>query len=980
MDKIGYLVYGLMTVLVVVGIIALALLQYRRFLRELKNYERGLKMVHLHIHLPPSSTDIESTGSSRDQRDLTDEILSQAQVMYSIIASTAYSGFKIRLFGQRHLSFEIVAKDGLIYYYAVVPMALVDVIKQSISTAYPSSRIEETDGQNIFQSGSDYGSVCGGEFTLRKESAYPILTYQESKQDVSRSLLNALSASKTGDGVVVQILIRPADEHWIDAALNIAKDMKEGKKKPSVASRLNPVNLLEVLWKPPQSGDVGDEAKKAVNVNQAAIDAIENKTRYPGFETLVRIIASSDTAARSQSILHNVIASFALLNATNLNGFKYNQSKNIDELVTAYIMRFFPQSVNNTVLNSVELATLFHLPSQKDIPTSQIKRQSTKQVDGPTDLVDEGLLLGYNEFRGVKKPIRLSAKDRLRHTYFIGQTGTGKSGLLENLAYQDIMDGKGFAFVDPHGDSVERLIGMIPRNRVEDVIYFNPSDIDNPIGLNLFEFENEDQKDFLIQECIQMLYGLYDPGHTGIMGPRFETWFRNAALALMADPNGSSFIDVPKMFSDPDFMNYKMQFVKDMTVRDFWLKEMAMMPESAKGEILGWFASKFGAFLSNEMMRNIIGQTKSGFNMREIMDNNKILLINLSKGRTGELNSKLLGMMFVMKFQAAAMSRADMPEHERKEFCLYVDEFQNFATESFESILSEARKYKLNLIVANQFMTQLTETIREAIIGNVGTIIAGRIGITDAQILEKRFLPVFNAEDLTRLPNYQTITTVMINNTPSSPFSMNLLPPVGDSNDAVRDAIKRLSATRFGQSRAMVDSEIAKRLSAGTTNNDVARPGLNAGEVSGVGGTPMPQDKNRVMRGAPMAKQMGSVDSQSDFLDGWLKKRQQMRAVNSQNGKQPATPNDMLSNPKFFKDNINSLDQLAGVLPQERKPRLEVKTKVTLRGNQLSNSQDLPEQAVSQNIVQGNVGTQKDNVDLRINSGGDQEIDLRIVK
>ena len=940
MEEFLYLIYGLAILTGGAGVIVLVWLQYRKFLQESKNYERGLKMVHLHIHLPPSSTDLESGGSSRDQRDLTDEILSQAQVMYSIIASTVYSGLKARIFGQRHLSFEIVAKDGLIYYYAVVPMSLIDIIKQAISTAYPSARIEEVDGKNIFQESANYDSICGGEFTLRKESAYPILTYQESKQDVSRSLLNALSASKQGDGVAIQILIRPAEEAWVDVAINTTKAIKEGKKNSSKGAGIGykPGELLEVLWKPPQSSEQKDDYKGPDEVDRAVIEAIENKIRYPGFETLVRVVVSSETSSRSQSILQNIIASFALLNSANLNGFKYNQSKDIDGLVTAYIMRFFPQKIKDNILNSVELATLFHLPSQKDIPTSQIKRQATKQVDGPTDLVDDGLLLGYNEFRGVKKPIRLSAKDRLRHTYFIGQTGTGKSGLLENLAYQDIMDGKGFAFVDPHGDSVERLLGMIPRNRVEDVIYFNPSDVENPIGLNLFEFENEDQKDFLIQECIQMLYGLYDPGHTGIMGPRFETWFRNAALALMADPNGSSFIDVPKMFSDPDFMNYKMQFVTDVTVRDFWLKEMAMMPESAKGEILGWFASKFGAFLSNEMMRNIIGQTKSGFNMREIMDNNKILLINLSKGRTGELNSKLLGMMFVMKFQAAAMSRADMPEAERKEFCLYVDEFQNFATESFESILSEARKYKLNLIVANQFMTQLTEKIREAIIGNVGTIIAGRIGITDAQILEKRFLPVFNAEDLTRLPNYQTITTVMIKNTPSSPFSMNLLPPVGDSSEAVRDAIKRLSAARFGQSRAMIDVEIAKRLSVGSQKSNQTMPGLTD------------ESSNSQLTNT------SSVDQEDGFLDGWLKKRRELKNQSEQNQLQTGT------------GEADGIDQSSNTT--KKHPIGEIKTKV-------SHFTDDTSAGTQHQTTEVQTASQVDN-SLKINSGSDQELDLRI--
>lgn len=835
-------------------------------LRRAKDYERGLKMVHLHIHLPPSSTDIESGGGGRDQRDITDEMLSQAQVMYSIISSTVFKGLKASIYGQRHMSFEIVAQDGLIYYYAVVPMALVDVVKQAISTAYPSARTEEVSERNIFNPESNYETTIGGEFSLRKDFAYPISTYQESKQDVSRSLLNALSSAKKGDGIAVQILMRPAGEDWVGNSLTLAKNLQEekisGKKNNSLFYK--PTDLMEVLWKPPQSSEKEFEDRKSLSsVDQAAIEAIENKTRHPGFETLIRVLVSSDSAGRSQALLQNLIASFALFDSASLNGFKYSQSKDIDKLITAYLMRFFPYGVKQNILNSVELATIFHLPTQKDIPTAQIKRQMTKQVDGPTEAMDDGLLLGYNEFRGVKKPIRLSSKDRLRHVYFIGQTGTGKSGLLENLAYQDIMDGRGLAFVDPHGDSAEKLLGMIPQNRINDIIYFNPSDIDNPIGLNLFEFENEDQKDFLIQECIQMLYGLYDPGHTGIMGPRFETWFRNAALALMADPNGSSFIDVPKMFSDPDFMKKKLQYVTDVTVLDFWQKELPMMPESAKGEILGWFASKFGAFLSNEMMRNIIGQTKSGFNMRDIMDNKKILLVNLSKGRTGELNSKLLGMIFVMKFQAAAMSRADISEEQRQEFCLYVDEFQNFATESFESILSEARKYKLNLIVANQFMTQLTDKIREAIIGNVGTIISGRIGITDAEILEKRFLPVFNAEDLARLPNYQTVTTVMINNTPSSPFSMNLFPPINEGfNSERQEMLRQLSATRFSKGRQEVSREIEERLIVNNTAKASEVPGLIPNQDSSVDAVSQIKPQN---------------DEQSNFLDEWLKKRQQLK-------------------------------------------------------------------------------------------------------
>lgn len=870
---------GLLITVFIVATLGIAaaifvLMQYRKTLREAKNYERGLKMVPLLIHLPPSSEDIE--GGGRDERDLTDEIVSQAQVMYNIISSTATKGFKSKIYGQRHMSFEIIAKNGLIHYYAVVPVALLDVVRQAIEASYPSARLQEVKEESIFSQTGKISGTIGGEFTLKKDFIYPIATYQETKRDAARALLNALSTATRDDGVAVQLLLRPAREGWTKVSVGAASQIKKdkGEKKPGFGGMMAPKDLLEAFWKPPEASEKDD--KPLSSLDQAKVDAIEEKTRYPGYEVLVRVVVSSNTAARSQALLKNVVAAFSLFDSPTMNGFKFSISKNIEELVTAYIFRFFPQAVSRNVLNSIELATVFHLPSRATIPTSQVQRQMAKQVDGPTEVMDEGFLLGYNEFRGTKKPIRLSTTDRRRHTYIIGQTGTGKSKLLENLAYQDMMDGKGFAFIDPHGDSAEELLGMVPRERVEDVIYFSPADMDNPIGLNLFEFDTPDQRDFLIQEAIAMLYRLYDPGHTGIIGPRYEHWFRNAALTVMSDPRGSTFIDVPQVFNDQAFTDAKLKYVTDQTVLDFWHKEMAQTSEANKSEVLGWFVSKFGAFLSNEMMRNIMGQTKSGFNLREVMDNKKILLVNLSKGRVGELNAQLLGMIFVMKFQAAAMGRANVPEDQREDFALYVDEFQNFATDSFESILSEARKYRLNLVLANQFLTQLTDKIREAVIGNVGTVIAGRIGITDAELLQKRFAPTFDAEDLTKLPNFQTITSVMINNVPSAPFSMSLIPPLGKSNPQLRDALKKLSAAKYGRSRAEIGKEIFARLGEGDTARKAKIEALKKAQQQRMQGGVKP--------GGPGG---------SSFLDEWLAKRQQLASSKPAGsakplGKQPA--------------------------------------------------------------------------------------------
>ncbi|MEO5691476.1 MAG: TraM recognition domain-containing protein [Candidatus Saccharimonadales bacterium] len=859
----GEIFFGVIVAGVVIGgIVAIAYSQYSKILREAKNYERGLKMVPFLIHLPPPGDDIAASG--RDERDITDEALSQAQVMYNIIASTATSGFKSKVYGQRHIAFEIIASKGLVHYYVAVPHVLVDVVQQAVAAAYPAARLEEVEEHNLFSKVGKISGTIGGEFTLKKNYAYPIATYQDSKRDVMRALLNALSGAGREDGVGIQILFRPAPDGWEKNAISTANKIRKDKGKKSSGIGAAPMDLLEALWKTPEAKEVKPEDKQLSSMEQATVDAIEDKTRHPGYEVLVRVIASSNISARSQALMKNVVASFSLFDAPGKNGFKFTTTKNVEQFATAFIFRFFPQDLKQSILNSVEMATLFHLPDQKNIPTSQLQRQSTKQVDGPHQVLDEGFLLGYNVFRGAKKEIRLGTNDRRRHTYIIGQTGTGKSKLLENLALQDMLDGKGFAFIDPHGDSAEALMGMVPKERVEDVIYFNPGDMANPVGLNLFEFDTPDQRDFLVQEAIAMLYRLYDPGHTGIIGPRYEHWFRNAALTIMADPKGSSFIDIPQVFNDNEFAKEKLKYVTDQTVLDFWNKEMAQTSDYHKSEVLGWFVSKFGAFLSNEMMRNTIGQTKSGFNLRDIMDNKKILLVNLSKGKTGELNSQLLGMIFVMKFQAAAMGRADVPEDQREDFALYVDEFQNFATDSFESILSEARKYRLNLILANQFMTQLTDKIREAIIGNVGTVISGRIGTTDAELMVKRFAPTFDAEDLTRLPNYETIASVMINNVPSSPFSMSLIPPLGTPNPQLSNALKRLSAAKFGRPRAEAEREIFARLRAGDDARDQRRKDLLGGGSGQSSTSPKP--------GAASA-------GGSSFLDEWLAKRQQIKAT-----------------------------------------------------------------------------------------------------
>ena len=896
-------------VAVIVAMIAVMWKLFAGKQRRRKNYERSLKMVPMMIHLPPRTDDIQ--GGGRDERDVINEEISQAQVMYSIISSTLTKGIKSKLYGQKHISFEIVAHDGLINYYAIVPAVLTETMKQAITAAYPSARLEEVHDPNFFSSTGGMDAVVGGEIELKDDFWYPIASYEETKRDASLGLINALSVAKKGDGVGIQILFRPTDEGWTRKSLQRVQNLRDGKKGRREANNFlgrlvygfgNLVgDLAEALWKPPEAHDPYKDSEKVLsNLEQEEITKIEEKTKYPGFEVLMRFVASSDSKTRSTALLGGVVSVFSQFDSPNYNGFKYNQIKRSRDLVEDYVLRNFPQEQNKFILNSVEMASIFHLPSQNSIPTSQVDRQATKQVDGPAKLADEGVILGVNEFRGEKKVIRLRTKDRRRHTYVIGATGMGKSILLTNIAYQDMCDGRGFAFIDPHGDATELLMSKVPPERMDDVIYFEPGNMEQPVGMNMFEFQTEDQKDFIVQEAINMLVSLYDPGNQGIFGARAQHMFRNAALLLMSDPNGGTFIDVPRCFTDPEFVKSKLKYVTDKTVYDYWTKEFpASQKSNDAGEVTSWFVSKWGPFLSNKMMRNILGQTKSGFNIREIMDNKKILLVNLSKGKTGELNAKLLGMIFVMKFQAAAMSRADTPEDDRQDFCLFVDEFQNFSTESFESILSEARKYRLNLVLANQFMTQLTDKIREAILGNVGTIMSGRLGVTDAELMEKAFAPVFNAEDLHAMPNYSAIATVMMFDMPTSPFTMKLLPPMGESSNELMERMKVYASSKYGRPREDVEREIEARL-ADTSSKPAAPAMATASAMAPASAMPRQAESTASAMASLNATPAKPVTKPAEkkpeapkknFLDAWLEKKAAMEQDQREKGATTQTIN-----------------------------------------------------------------------------------------
>ncbi len=413
-----------------------------------------------------------------------------------------------------------------------------------------------------------------------------------------------------------------------------------------------------------------------------------------------------------------------------------------------------------------------------------------------------------------RKAIYIGDDDRRRHLYIIGKTGTGKSQLLEELVVQDIKAGKGVAVIDPHGDLIDGILARVPAERAEDVIYFDPSDGERPMGLNMLEAQTEEQKHFVVTSIVGLMYKLYDPQKTGIIGPRFEHAVRNAMLTVMSEP-GSTFIEVVRVLTDANFVQELLPKVQDPIIRRYWTDQIAQTADFHKSEVLDYIVSKFGRFVTNKLMRNIIGQSESAFNFRKVMDEGKILLVNLSKGKLGEENSNFLGLILVPRILIAAMSRQDMPEEKRRDFFLYVDEFQNFATPDFAQILSEARKYRLSLTVANQFIGQMEEEVKNAVFGNVGTLVTFRVGVTDANYLQHEYQPVFNETDLINIDKYNAYVKTIVHNEPVKPFSVDMSKDMKkvyeDRHPEVAKAVIQLSRLKYGKARELIEAEIQER-------------------------------------------------------------------------------------------------------------------------------------------------------------------------
>jgi len=711
-------------------------------------------------------------------------------------------------FKGEHITLEIIARGGLVGFYISVPSKLGTLLEKQVTAQYPEAVVEEVEDPNIFP---EQGQVAAAQLKLKKESAYPILTYKVFENEALNALTNALSKlNEDTEGAAIQLSIRPVSDRWQKRGRMIAGALQQGKPAKSITGGV--MEGLQGLMTPGKKDEAAkEESKKLTPTQEKVVEAIGEKSSKAGFEVRVRVIAASPTREEAQINLNNILSSFHQYGSSANNRFVLDKLPE-HKIISQFIFRLFSLG-RSYVLNTEEIATLWHLPNVH-LDTPNIRWLRAKRLAPPDDLPKEGIVLGRNVYRGTENMIRIKEDDRRRHIYCIGKTGTGKTTWMQNLALQDILRGHGVCVIDPHGDMIDWLMTRIPKERVDDVIHFYPPDLERPMGLNMLEAGSASQKDMVVAEMISIFYKLFDPtGANQVIGPMFEHYMRNAMLALLADDEtGATLIEIPRMFTDKEFREYKLSKITDPAVRQFWVQEY---PQSQRGQqsadMLSYVISKIGRFLSNEMMRNIVGQARSAFDIRRVMDDSKILLVNLAKGLTGDINSNLLGFILVSKIQMAALSRADVPESERKDFYLYIDEFQNVTTDSVATILSEARKYHLNLVVAHQFVAQLEEKIRDAVLGNVGTMVSFRIGAPDTEVIGKEFAPAVSENDLLNIENRNAYIKLMVDGAATKPFNLTALPPMGTPNPKVMDALKKLSRLKYGRDRRIVDMEIRER-------------------------------------------------------------------------------------------------------------------------------------------------------------------------
>lgn len=731
---------------------------------------------------------------------------------------------------QEHLSFEIASTGNQIRFFVWVPKIYQSFVEGQIYAQYPSVQIYRMD-EDYVDRRDKYPIAYSTEINLTENEALPIKTFESFEVDPLAGITATLAKLNPtgGEEMWIQILTRPIPDDWHKKSDQWIKEVKEGKKANIIIRILT--TFFDALTKPPEEVNVV-EKKELSERDKNRVAKAEEKGNKLGYEVKIRIAYVGQTEINAKLNMQALVGTFKQFNSTVLNGFKMSGATFDKDALKKYKDREFGD--HGFILNVSELASVYHLP-HASVETPNIVWANSKTAEPPAKLplltgnpsFDENIsAFGLTDFRGIKNQFGMYRRDRSRHIYIIGQTGSGKSGLLTLFGLSDIYHNQGYCIIDPHGDLAMDNLRFVPESRIKDVVYFNPADTQYPMAFNPLEVDDPARKPNISSEVIGVLKRMFGDS----WGPRLEHILRYTLLALLDRPN-STLLDISRMLTDADFRKETLNYCQDVTVLQFWKKEFGSWSDKQVTESVAPVLNKVGAFTANPIVRNIIGQPKSSFNIRQIMDEGKILVVNLSKGLIGEDNAGLLGSFLVTKVQLAAMSRSDIENVEdRRPFYLYVDEFQNFATDSFSVILSEARKYGLNLTVANQYTSQMTESVRDAVFGNVGTTISFRVSADDAPVLAKQFEPIFEAQDLLNLNNRHFVISMIINGEKVPAFSATTLSIPKPPHDITPQIIE-YSREHYSRPRAEVEKDISANIGAADKfKQDLSNSGRAAGE------------------------------------------------------------------------------------------------------------------------------------------------------
>jgi hypothetical protein len=743
--------------------------------------------------------------------------------LYSTIAGLkSEKGFMSWLRGHKDVfSFEFVVKKGKIHFYMAVPAHLHEYLEEQIHAQFPHAFIEELPDYNIF---TPKGTIKGMMLGLKQPDFLPIKSYKKMDSDPLNALINSLGKINEEDTAAIQFVVKSAKPDWRNFGIRVASKMQQGKKyedayKDAKGGFGMVLRDFAKAFKTKSPDQPQPEQYRLSPGEEEMVKSIEETCGEAGMDTNIRIVVSSENQARLDGYLNSLGSTFSQFNMYKKGNNFENLGRPLKKLVNDFIYRNFDEG-RSFVLNTEELTSLYHFPIPGINESPSIKWLDARKASPPDNIPPDGLLMGYNVYRGRKTPIRIKREDRRRHMYTIGMTGTGKSWFIEGMIMQDIANGEGCCYIDPHGDAIDHILKRIPKERAEDVVILDPGDVSRPMGLNLLEFNTQEEKTFAINEIMAIFDKLYDLKATG--GPMFEQYFKNAAALIMSDPeSGSTLLEISRVLADDDFRKYKLAKCQDQLVKDFWEKEAQKAGgEASLANMVPYITSKMAPFISNDFVRPIISQQNSTVNFADIMNSKKILLVKLSKGKIGGINADLLGMIVIGKLLMAALARADMPEEDRFDFYLYIDEFQNFLTDSMEIILSEARKYRLCLSMAHQYIGQLVKSgdtkFKDAIFGNVGTKCSFRIGVDDSEALAKEFAGVFGDNDFVNVPSYNCYVKLLIDNANPTGFNLSTLhlddvPGVPASNPDLAKAISKLSKLKYGKDPEVIQMEIQER-------------------------------------------------------------------------------------------------------------------------------------------------------------------------